>query len=122
MTTAVRDEQQIARAATLIAGNIFEDATGDLEARLNQAIQWQNQGTDSDMSDADRDCLRLLMDEATGITSDLTDSETGEVIRTATIAEACESAKAGPEGHIVVDWRAEGGWHGEDYRKCYVAL
>lgn len=122
MKTLTRDEQQIARVATLIAGCMFEEFDGSLEERLEQAIEFENLGTDGDLSDTDRDRLRLLLDATTGITSGLTDSETGDVIREATIAEACASAEAGQEGHIVVDWRTEGGWNGEDFRRCYVAL
>ena len=119
-TTA--EEQEIAREATRISGAVFEDAEGTIAERLEQAIDWRNQGTDCDIDSEDRNRLRLLLDAVTGITSNLIDSDTGEVIREATVAEACESVEAGPEGHIVVDWRAEGGWHGEDFRKCYVAL
>lgn len=109
--TTYTEEQQIARVAKIIAGAIFEDAEGTIESRLEQAIAWRNQGTDCDLSSTDRDRLRLLLDAATGITSDLTDSETSEVIREATVAEACASAEAGPEGHTVVDGR-----------RCYVSL
>ena len=66
--------------------------------------------------------IAILADIATGITSDLCDSETGDVIREATESEARESVAAGHEGHIVVDWRTEGGWMGEDFRRCYVSL
>lgn len=105
MTTLTRDEQQIARVATLIAGCIFEEFEGSLADRLEQAIEFENLGSDGDLSNTDRDRLRLLLDAATGITSALTDSETTEFIREATIAEACGSAEAGPEGHILVDGR-----------------
>lgn len=111
MTTMTRDEAQIATAATQIAGCIFSDAEGTLTERLEQSIEFENLGSDGDLSSDDRNRLRLLLDAATGITSDLTDSETGDVIREATVAEACESASAGPEGHILVDGR-----------RCYVAL
>jgi hypothetical protein len=122
-TTTYSDEQKIASAAALLAGCIFEDAEGEtLEANLEYCIAWKNKGSDGDLTQSDRDGLRLLLNAATGITSDLCDSDTSEVIRPATIAEACESATAGPEGHIAVDWRREGGWNGEDFRRCYVCL
>lgn len=107
----MNDAQRISQVATMIAGSIFEDSTGSLEHRLEQAINWNNAGTDSDLNNNDRDRLRLLLDAATGITADLTDSETGDVIRVATVAEACESAAAGAEGHIDINGR-----------KCYVCL
>ena len=66
--------------------------------------------------------MAILADVETGITSDLYDSETGDVIREATESEARESVAAGHEGHIVVDWRMDGGWLGEDFRRCYVSL
>lgn len=110
--TTYTDEQTIAAAAALLAGSIFEDAEGDtLEANIEYCLAWKNLGTDCDLTSADRDGLRLLLDAATGITSDLCDSETAEAIREATIAEACASATAGPEGHILVDGR-----------RCYVCL
>ena len=122
MVTMTRDEQQITRAARTIAGCIFDEFEGTLESRIEQAIEFENLGTDGDLSETDRDRLRLLLDAATGITSDLMDSETGEVIREAKVEEACASAEAGPEGHIAVDWRKDGGWNGEDFRRCFVAL
>jgi len=66
--------------------------------------------------------IAILADIQTGITSDLHDSDTGDVIREATESEARESVAAGAEGHIAVDWRKEGGWKGEDFRRCYVSL
>jgi hypothetical protein len=66
--------------------------------------------------------ISILADTETGITSNLCDSETGDVIRAATETEARESVAASDEGHIVVDWRSEGGWMGEDFRRCYVSL
>lgn len=110
--TTYTDEQKIAAAAALIAGSIFEDAEGDtLEENIEYCLNWKNLGTDCDLSNSDKDGLRLLLDAATGITSDLCDSDTTEVIREATIDEACQSATAGPEGHILVDGR-----------RCYVCL
>ena len=110
--TTYTDEQQIAAAAALLAGCSFEDAGGEtLEANIEYCLALKNKGSDGDLTQSDRDGLRLLLDAATGITSDLCDSETTEVIRPATIAEACESATAGPEGHIVIDGR-----------RCYVCL
>lgn len=109
MTTAT--ENSIAQAARQIAGAIFEDAEGTLEQRLEACVAWKNRGTDCDLSFSDRQKLELLYDAATGITSDLYDSDTAEVIREATEAEAIESALAGPEGHILVDGR-----------RCYVSL
>lgn len=101
----------IAQAARQIAGSIFEDAEGTLEQRLEACVAWKNRGMDCDLSYSDRQKLELLYDVATGITSDLYDSDTAEVIREATDAEAIESALAGPEGHIMVDGR-----------RCYVAV
>lgn len=110
--TGYSDEQKIAAAAALLAGSIFESADGDsLAADIEFCLRWKNLGSDGDLTAADRDGLRILLDAATGITSDLCDSETSEVIRPATIAEACASATEGPEGHIVVDGR-----------RCYVCL
>jgi hypothetical protein len=105
------DEQNINRVASMIAGSIFNDAEGTLVDRLQYAIDWENLGADCDLSGNDCDRLRLLHDAATGITSDLTDSQTNNVIRAATVAEACASAEAGVEGHITVAGRL-----------CYVAL
>ena len=105
------DGQKINRLASQIAGSVFDDAEGTLEERLEHAIEWKNLGTDCDICGDDRDRLRLLLDAATGITSDLTCSDTNDVIREATIDEACASAEAGAEGHILIDGR-----------RCYVAL
>lgn len=110
-TKTMTDEQNINRVASMIAGSIFNDAEGTLGDRLQYAIDWENLGTDCDLSGDDRNRLRLLHDAATGVTSDLTDSQTNNVIRTATVAEACASAEEGAEGHITVDGRL-----------CYVAL
>lgn len=103
--------QRIELAARQIAGAGYEEATGSIEERLQAAIEWENMGTDGDLTNEDRIALRLLLDAATGITSDLIDSETGDVIREATVEEAVESALALPTGHITVDGR-----------RCYVAL
>ena len=99
----MNDEQRIARAAVKIAGSIFEDCDESaLRAKLIHCCTWQNQGTDDDLTQADRDGLRLLLDAAAGIRSNLCNSETGAVIRAATVEEVCESVLAGPEGHIIV--------------------
>ena len=98
------DEQRIAQAATAIAGTIFTDCDGaTLQAKLIYCIAWRDQGTDGDMTQADRDGLWLLLDAAINISSKLCNSETNEVIRPAVVEEVCESAVAGPEGHIMVD-------------------
>ena len=101
---AMNDEQRIAQAAMTIAGCIFEDADrSTLVAKLQHCCAWQNQGTDDDLTQADRDGLRLLLDAAAGISSSLCNSETGAVIRTPTVEEVCESVVASIEGHIMVD-------------------
>lgn len=105
------ETRAISQAASQIAGAIFDEAEGTLEERLEAAIARENLGTDSDLSSSDRDALKLLLDAATGITSDLCDSDTTEVIREATMEEAIESALARPEGHIWVDGRS-----------CYVSF
>jgi len=100
----MNDEQRIARAAMTIAGCIFEDADqSTLAGKLQHCCAWRNQGTDDDLTQADRDGLRLLLDAATGLSSNLCDSETGAVIRTPTVEEVCESALAGPTGYIMVN-------------------
>jgi hypothetical protein len=104
-------EQQISRAASQIAGAIYDDASGTVLARIHLATAWTNQGTDGDLTSEDRIALRLLEDAPTGITSDLMDSDTAEKIRDATVEEAIDSALARPEGHILVDGR-----------RCYVEL
>tara|TARA_R110002110_G_scaffold22933_7_gene88248 strand:- start:448 stop:1590 length:1143 start_codon:yes stop_codon:yes gene_type:complete len=99
------ETQLIAQAATQVAGAIFEDTAGEhIEDRLQAARKWQNQGADADLTSEDRIALDLLHDAATGITSDLTDAETNDVIRNATIEEACQSAVA-INGIILVDGR-----------------
>ena len=103
------EERTITTVATQIAGSIFAAAYGSLPSRLNQVISCHD--PDCSLSSTDRDRLRLLLDAATGITSDLTDSKTCNIIRPATVDEACASALAGPEGHIAADGRT-----------CYVAL
>ena len=101
---AMNDEQRIAQAAMTIAGCIFEDAEqSTLVAKLQHCCKWRNEGADNDLTQADRDGLRLLLDAAAGISSSLCNSETGAVIRTPTVEEVCESAVAGPEGHIMVN-------------------
>ena len=59
------DEQRIARAAVKIAGSIFEDCDqSTLAGKLQHCCEWRNQGTDDDLTQADRDRLRLLLDAA----------------------------------------------------------
>ena len=100
----MNDEQRIAQAATTIAGCIFEDCDQPtLIAKLLHCCVWRNQGTDDDLTQADRDGLRLLLDAVMFLSSNLCNSETGAVIRKATVEEVCESAVSGPEGHIMVD-------------------
>ena len=98
------EEQRIAQAAMTIAGSIFEDCDQPaLVDKLRHCCSWRNQGTDDDLTHSDREGLRLLLDAARGFCCNLCDSETGVVIRAATVEEVCESAVAGPEGHIMVD-------------------
>jgi hypothetical protein len=59
------NEQRIARAAMTIAGSIFEDCDQPtLIEKLQHCCEWRNQGTDGDLTQADRESLRLLLDEA----------------------------------------------------------
>ena len=100
----MNNEQRIAQAAMTIAGCIFEDCDQPtLVAKLIHCCTWRNQGTDSDLTQVDREGLRLLLNAVTGIRSNLCNSETGAVIRAATVEEVCESVLAGPEGHIMAD-------------------
>jgi hypothetical protein len=100
----MNDEQRIAQAAMTIAGCIFEDCDqSTLAGKLLHCCEWQNEGTDDDLTQADRDGLRLLLDAAAGISSSLCNSETGAVIRTPTVEEVCESVVVSLEGHIMVD-------------------
>lgn len=106
------NNQSIASAARFIAGCIFEDCEETtLVGRLEYCLKWRNYGTDADLTQDDREGLRLLLDAVNGPTSDLCNSETNEVIRPATANEVCESVMASPEGHIIVDGV-----------QCYVAL
>lgn len=104
-------EASVSRAASQIAGAIYDDAQGTVLARIHHAMAWNNQGTDGDLTSEDRIALGLLEDVLTGVTADLYDSETAETIREATAEEAIESALARPDGNILVDGR-----------RCYVAL
>jgi hypothetical protein len=56
--------QTIESRAQAIAGCIFEEAEGTLVERLQECIDWQNLGTDGDLSDDDRAQLRELLAEA----------------------------------------------------------
>jgi len=100
----VNDEQRIAQAAMTIAGCIFEDCDQPtLVTKLRHCCEWRNQGTDDDLTQEDREGLRLLLYAAIDLNCNLCNSETGAVIRTATVEEVCESAVAGLGGHIMVD-------------------
>ena len=100
----MNNEQRIAQAAMTIAGCIFEDCDQPtLADKLQHCCEWRNQGTDSDLTSADLYGLLLLLNAAKGRSSNLCNSETGTVIRTAKVEEVCESVVAGPEGHIMVD-------------------
>ena len=70
------------------------------------AAGWDS--TQTEKYDA-RDAVARLLHETFG-PFDLTDSETNEVVREATLDETIESVQAGPEGHIAVAGR-----------RCYVA-
>ena len=108
----MNDEQRIARAAMTIAGCIFEDCDQPtLADKLLHCCRWSNQGTDSDLTYTDHERLRLLLNAAEGLNSNLCNSKTGAVIRTATVEEVCESVLAGLAGQIMVDGV-----------KCYVEL
>ena len=52
----------------------------------------------------------------------LCDYDTHEIIRDATPEESAlsESDAYGDDGLVLVDWREQGGWQGENYRRCYV--
>jgi hypothetical protein len=59
------EEQRIAQAAMTIAGCIFEDCDQPaLVDKLRHCCAWRNQGTDGDLTQADRESLQLLLDEA----------------------------------------------------------
>jgi hypothetical protein len=108
----MNNEQRIAQAAITIAGCIFEDCDQPtLADKLLHCCRWQNQGTDDDLTQEDRDGLRLLLDAVMFLNSNLCNSKTGAVIRTATVEEVCESVLAGLAGQIMVDGV-----------KCYVEL
>ena len=102
--TMSNDNQSIALAAMTIAGCIFEDCEETtLVGRLEHCLAWKNHGTAGDLTQSDRDGLRLLLDAVNGPTSNLCNSETNEVIRPATVEEVCRSVVASPEGHVMVD-------------------
>ena len=101
--TMSSNNQSIASAAMTIAGCIFEDCEETtLVGKLEHCLAWKNYGTDDDLTQADREGLRLLLDAARGFCCNLCNSETGALIRAATVEEVCESVLAGPEGHIIV--------------------
>jgi hypothetical protein len=59
------NEQRIAQAAMTIAGSIFEECNQPtLVDKLRHCCSWRNQGTDGDLTRADRESLQLLLDEA----------------------------------------------------------
>lgn len=98
------NNESIALAAMTIVGCIFEDCEETtLAGRLEYCLAWKNYGTAGDLTQSDRDGLRLLLDAVSGPTSNLCNSETNEVIRPATVEEVCRSVVASPEGHIMVD-------------------
>jgi len=100
----MNNEQRIAEAAMTIAGCIFEDCDQPtLVTKLRHCCEWRNQGTDDDLTQADRYGLQLLLHAEIGLNCNLCDSETGAVIRTAKVEEVCESVVASAEGHIMVD-------------------
>lgn len=96
--------------AASICGCLWDDVDGETVVdKLQAVLATRNAGGDADLTDADRRSLEVLLSLTDEAVYMLTDADTNDDVRDATVAEVCESLLAGPEGFITVDGR-----------KCYV--
>ncbi|HBH54966.1 MAG TPA: hypothetical protein DDY91_24045 [Planctomycetaceae bacterium] len=108
MTT--NELKTIAATASKICGCLWDDvdAVGTI-AKLQAVLATSNPGGDADLTNDDRRALEVLLSVTDEAVYMLTDAETNDDLRDATVDELCESLLAGPEGFIEVDGR-----------RCYV--
>lgn len=96
--------------AASICGCLWDDVDGETVVTKMQAVlATRRPGGDADLTDADRRSLEVLLSLTDEAVYMLTDANTNDEIRDATVAEVCESLLAGAEGWIDVDGR-----------RCYV--
>lgn len=106
-TTLTKTElRTVGLCAASICGCLWDDVDGDtVVAKLQAVLASRRPGGDADLTDVDMHNLKALLSLTDEAVYMLTDADTNDEIRDATVAEVCESLLAGPEGFITVDGR-----------------
>ena len=110
MSLTTNELKTIAATASKICGCTWDDidAVGTV-AKLRAVLAMTQPGGDDDLTRDDIAALKVLLSATDEAVYMLTDADTNDDLRDATIDELCESLLSGPEGIIEVDGK-----------RCYV--
>lgn len=110
MSLTTNELKTIAATASKICGCMWDDvdAVGTV-AKLRAVLAMPQQGGDADLTKEDIESLKVLLSATDEAVYMLTDADTNDDLRDATIDELCKSLLSGPEGIIEVDGK-----------RCYV--
>ena len=110
MSLTINELKTIAAAASKICGCMWDDiaAVGTV-AKLQAVLATIQPGGDADLTRDDIEALKVLLSATDEAVYMLTDADTNDDLRDATIDELCQSLLSGPEGIIEVDGK-----------RCYV--
>jgi len=104
MSLTINDLNTIAVTASKICGCLWDDcdAVGTV-AKLQAVLAMPQLGGDADLTKDDVESLKVLLSATNEAVYMLTDADTNDDLRDATVDELCESLLSGPEGIIEVD-------------------
>ncbi len=104
MSLTTNELKTIAATASKICGCTWDDiaAVGTV-AKLQAVLAMTQPGGDDDLTSDDIEALEVLLSATDEWVYMLTDADTNDELRYATIAELCESLLSGPQGFIKVD-------------------
>ncbi len=104
MSLTTNELKTIAATASKICGCMWDDvdAVGTV-AKLQAVLAMTQPGGDADLTRDDIEALTVLLSATDEAVYMLTDADTNDDLRDATIAELCKSLLSGPEGIIEVD-------------------
>jgi hypothetical protein len=104
MSLTTKELKTIAATASKICGCVWDnvDAVGTVD-KLQAVLAMTQPDGDADLTRDDIEALNVLLSATNEAVYRLTDADTNDDLRDATIAELCDSLLSGPEGIIEVD-------------------
>ena len=104
MSLTTNELKTIAATASTICGCLWDDVDAvGIVGKLASVLAITQPGGDADLTRDDIAALTVLLSATDGATYMLTDADTNDDLRDATIAELCDSLLSGREGIIDVN-------------------